>query len=74
MGETYGYNEYDQIMPLKDYMDSPCPVIEDILSGVASGRRRAKEEAAAAARRAAGKPRTNPLGHLPKDLQKELNK
>jgi hypothetical protein len=73
-GETYGYNEYDQIMPLKDYLESPTTIIEDILSGVASGRRRAKEEAAAAAKRAANKPGNNPTGQLPKELQKEMNK
>ncbi|WNV45854.1 hypothetical protein [Aeromonas phage AerS_266] len=64
IGETFGLREYDSLIPLKDYMDSPVNLIDDLLEGVAIGKRKAKEQAQRAAK--------NKMAHP--DPSKELNK
>ncbi|UOX39621.1 hypothetical protein [Aeromonas phage ZPAH34] len=54
IGETFGLREYDTLIPLKDYMDSPVNLIDDLLEGVAVGKRKAKEQAQRAAKNKMG--------------------
>lgn len=72
IGDMFGYNEYDQILPLKDFMEAPVDVIEDLLNGVATGRRRAKEEAERAAKNKLGNKGKDPMSMIPKNLLKEF--
>lgn len=72
IGEAFGYNEYDQLMPLKDFMDSPVDIIDDLLSGVAAGKKRAKEEAARAAKAKLGNKGNDPMNQLPKNILKDI--
>ena len=45
IGEMFGFREYGEIIPLKDYLTLPCNVVEDIVDSVAVGKRKAKEVA-----------------------------
>lgn len=42
-GEMFGFREYGEILPLKDFLTLPCNVVEDIIDSVAIGKRKAKE-------------------------------
>ena len=45
VGEMFGFREYGEILPLKDFLTLPCNVLEDIIDSVAVGKRKAKEVA-----------------------------
>lgn len=68
IGETFGRREYDVLIPLKDYMDSPMHLIEDLLEGVAEGKRKAKVAAEQAVK--------NKMGNLSPEqiVQKQINR
>lgn len=52
-GDTFGSREYNKWLPLKDYLEMPVDVIDDILEGVAHGEIKAAKLKAEAAKRAA---------------------
>lgn len=49
VGETFGFREYDKLIPIYDYLRMPVDVTEDILEGIGRGQQRLaklKEQAA----------------------------
>lgn len=47
-GRMFGVREYNELLPLKDFLEMPILVIEDILEGVAAGTtaiKKAREDA-----------------------------
>ena len=56
IGEMFGFREYEEIIPLKDYLTLPCNVVEDIVDSVAVGKRKAKEVADRMTRKTKGIP------------------
>lgn len=68
-GEMFGYREYSEIIPLKEFLTTPMAVVEDILEGVGKGRTDIKK-AKDAARSADEKRKEDPASIL----QRELNK
>lgn len=69
LGEVFGYREWSELLPIKDYLHTPMAVIEDLLEGVAKGTASIKK-AREAARSADDKRELDP-DHV---INKELNK
>jgi hypothetical protein len=38
VGKRYGYNKLHEILPLRDYMEMPMCMLDDLLTGVTEGR------------------------------------
>lgn len=52
-GDTFGIREYNKWLPLKDYLEMPVDLIDDILEGVAKGQEKLTKLKAKAAEKAA---------------------
>lgn len=38
VGKSYGYNKLQDIIPLKDYLDSPPSLLDPVIEGIIAGR------------------------------------
>lgn len=55
LGQTFGVREYSKFLPLKDYLELPVDLIEDILEGIVVGEKDAIKAKLEAAKREASK-------------------
>lgn len=72
LGEVFGYREWNELIPLKDYLHTPMLVIEDLLEGVAKGTSAIKK-AREAARSPKDKRELDPNHAIQQEIR-ELNK
>lgn len=68
-GEVFGYREYNSLITLDAYMNSPVNLIEDLLDGVAVGQRKIKAELARRAK--AHRDKLDPNKVINQHLKKE---
>lgn len=43
IGKSYGFREYNSLIPIKDFMSMPVDIIDDLLDGVAQGMKEIKK-------------------------------
>lgn len=72
MGEAFGDSGISEIMPVKDYLDSP-PIVDDFLYGLSLGKERALKRKAEAIKKAGQKDPKAALGNSLSSLMKEGN-